>query len=96
VSTSPPGGPHERRRHPRYAIGLPVAVVLAAEPGTSYVGTMEDISGGGCYLRASLPRDDFSSISLSFRRSLRAPMVAGQVVRRIGHEAFAVSFADPG
>jgi hypothetical protein len=73
-----------------------VPVVLAAEPGTSYEGTMLDISGGGCYLRAALPRDDFSSITLSFRRALRAPTVAGQVIRRVGHEAFAVSFADPG
>ena len=94
MTTSPPTP--DRRRHPRYTLDLPVEVVLAAEPGNTYEATMQDISVGGCYLRAKLPRDDFSSVSLSFRRALRAPVVAGQVIRRVGRDAFAVSFPDPG
>src|SRR5262245_43061126 len=86
----------ERRRHPRYKLDLPVTLVVASEPDTTFEAFMQDISVGGCLFRADLPSADFASISLSFRRQLRAPMVAGQVVRRIGQEAFAVSFDDPG
>jgi hypothetical protein len=87
---------NDRRRHPRFTLDLPIELVMAAEPATTYAGSIQDLSAGGCYLRFALPRDDFDSVSLSFRRALRAPVVAGRVVRRVKGEAFAVSFSDPG
>ena len=95
MSTSSTPRP-ERRRHPRYELDVAVKLLLASAPGTTFEGRMKDISAGGCLFRATLPSDDFANVSLSFKRSLRAPLVAGKVVRRVGSEAFAVSFGDGG
>lgn len=86
----------ERRRHPRYRVDLPMTVVLAAAPGDAFTGELQDLSAGGCFLRTTLPRDDFGNAALSFHRGLRAPMVAGRVVRRVTNQGFAVSFDRPG
>ena len=86
----------ERRRHPRYDLEIPVTLVVADAASASFTASMRDLSAGGCFFRASLPGLDFSSVSLSFRRALRAPQVAGHVVRREGGEGFAVQFDDPG
>jgi hypothetical protein len=83
----------ERRRHPRYEIDLPVTLVLATQPPTALSGTMRDLSAGGCCFLAEPPPENFDTVSLSFRRGLRAPAVTGHVVRREGREAFAVRFS---
>jgi hypothetical protein len=85
----------ERRRYPRYALELPVTLVLASIPGTTFIAKMKDLSAGGCFFRASLTRDDFDNVALSFRRGLRAPSAAGRVVRRISGQGFAVQFDEP-
>jgi hypothetical protein len=86
----------ERRRHPRYEVRIPVTLVAAADAGTVFTASMRDLSEGGCYFQAALPGLDFSSVSLSFRRTLRAPQVAGRVVRRVDSDGFAVRFDEPG
>jgi len=73
-----------------------MTVVVAADPDASFAGELQDLSAGGCFFRTSLGREDFGSAALSFRRELRAPLVAGRVVRRIAREGFAVSFDRPG
>lgn len=88
--------PQERRRYPRYALDLPVILVLTSDSETSYSGEMRDLSAGGCFFRAVLPHTNFANVSLSFKRQLRAPTVAGHVVRRVSSEGFAVSFDDAG
>jgi hypothetical protein len=84
--------PADRRRHPRYRVELPMTVVLASDPDALFTGELQDLSVGGCFLRTTLPRADFGNAALSFRRELRAPLVAGRVVRRIASQGFAVSF----
>jgi hypothetical protein len=86
----------DRRRHPRYEVQIPVTLVVADQSSASFTASMRDLSAGGCFFRASLPGVDFSSVSLSFRRALRAPQVAGHVVRRQEGEGFAVQFDDAG
>jgi hypothetical protein len=85
----------ERRRHPRYTVDLPISLVLASDPHANYAARLRDLSKGGCFFEAVLPRSDFAGASLSFRRGLRAPMVAGRVVRNIAKQGFAVSFDHP-
>jgi len=82
----------DRRRYPRYRVDLPMVVVLASDPKSTFAGELMDLSAGGCFLRTDLPGDDFASASLSFRRELRAPLMAGRVVRRVPNQGFAVSF----
>jgi PilZ domain len=85
----------ERRRHPRYTVDLPISLVLASDPGASYAAKLHDLSKGGCFFEAVLPRSDFAGAAMSFRRQLRAPLVAGRVVRNIANRGFAVSFDRP-
>lgn len=86
----------ERRRHPRFGVDLPVTLVMASEPDATFAAQMKDLSAGGCLFEARLPREDFQHVSLSFRRGLRAPLVTGTVVRRVGDQGFAVSFDEIG
>lgn len=88
--------PSERRRHPRYRLDLPVTLVMAAEPGRAVTASMEDLSAGGCFFRAALPDLPFSTVALSFRRGLHAPVAGGQVVRTVAGEGFAVRFDQGG
>jgi hypothetical protein len=94
ASASNPSGP-ERRRHQRYDVDLPVTLVMAADPGATHEARLKDLSAGGCLFEARLPREDFENATLSFRRALRAPLLAGKVVRR-GQATFAISFDDIG
>jgi len=71
-------------------------VVLASDPTSTFVGELTDLSAGGCFLRTDLPGEKFASAALSFRRELRAPLVAGRVVRRVPSQGFAVSFERAG
>jgi hypothetical protein len=73
-----------------------MTVLLASDPGATFAGELQDLSAGGCFLRAALPREDFANAALSFRRELRAPLVAGRVVRRVASQGFAVSFEGSG
>jgi hypothetical protein len=86
----------ERRRHPRYKVDLPMTLSLAAQPGGSFAAELQDLSAGGFFLRTALGRADFGNAALSFRRELRAPLIAGRVVRRVPSQGFAVSFDRPG
>ena len=86
----------ERRRHPRYRVDLPMTVLLAADPHAAFAGELQDLSVGGCFLRTSLPHEEFANAALAFRRELRAPLVGGRVVRRVASLGFAVSFERTG
>jgi len=73
-----------------------MTVVPATSPSDAFAGELQDLSVGGCFLRTALPRNDFDNAALSFRRELRAPLVAGRVVRRVASQGFAISFERPG
>jgi hypothetical protein len=69
---------------------------VAAESTVLFAAELQDLSAGGFFLRTTIDRADFASAALSFRRELRAPLVAGRVIRRVPRQGFAVSFDRPG
>jgi hypothetical protein len=89
--TGPNGA--ERRRHPRYAVSVPVFI---GRPGdTPMRASIRDISEGGCLLETDSQVPLGTSVSLAF---LMKPhgfcRAAGRVVRVMGTMGFGVKFTE--
>jgi hypothetical protein len=86
----------EQRQYPRFGLGLPVTLVLAARK-ESISGELQDISCGGCFFKSRASVDLGRRISLVLAASSgKTCCASGRVVRTLAYKGFAVLFDDEG